>query len=436
MMRWLLFILLNAALFIRPADLFPEIDVPIYLYLIILCFIASTSQLAAVINSRALSQMPIACCVLGILPAVLLSNLVHLQFGLVLASIQQFIKVIIYYLLFLAIVDTVPRLQSFLLWLGRFVVVLTALPLLYYHGIIDIPSLRAYQQNEIDAPTGESSVMVRLNSTGLFGDPNDLCNILVIGILITLFVMIDLRKGFGRLLCVAPLGMFFYALKLTHSRGGMMTLSAGVFTFLQARFGWKKTVLVAGLLLPFAVVLFSGRQMQVNVSSREDTSQLRIQLWAMGFSLFPQAPLFGIGMGEYAERITAEAHNSFVHTYVELGFLGGTLFSGIFYTCVSGLVRLGRQDVVFYDPEARRLRPYILGMISAYWVGLFSLSRSYTVPTYMVFGIVTVYLQNAGARTSEGASRFDATFVMRLLKFSVVWLIILIVFTKFMVRWS
>jgi putative inorganic carbon (hco3(-)) transporter len=435
-MSWFLFILLNAALFIRPADLFPEIDVPIYLYLTILCVPASTSQLAAVINSRALCHMPIACCVLCMLPAAVLSNLVHLQFGLAIAGAQYFVKTIVYYLLLVAIVDTLPRLESFLLWLGRFVVVLTALPLLYYHGIIDVPSLRAVQQNQIDVQTGESYAIHRLNSTGLFGDPNDLCNILVIGILISLFLILDYRRGFRRLVWVAPLGMFLYALKLTHSRGGLMTLSAGVFTFLQARFGSKKTVLVAGLLLPVAIVLFGGRQMQVDVSSREDTSQQRIQLWAQGFSLFPQAPLFGIGMGEYAERITAEAHNSFVHTYVELGFLGGTLFSGIFYTCVSGLVRLGRQDVVFHDPEARRLRPYILGMISAYWVGLFSLSRSYTIPTYMVFGIVTVYLQNAGAKTSESASRFDATFVMRLLKFSVVWLIILIVFTKSMVRFS
>ena len=145
-------------------------------------------------------------------------------------------------------------------------------------------------------------MLPRLNGTGLFNDPNDLCNFLVIGILISLFVMIDLRKGFRRLLWVAPLGMLLYALKLTHSRGGLITLSAGVFTFLQARFGWKKTVLVAGLLLPAMIVLFSGRQTTVDVSSTEDTSQHRIQLWAEGFAVFPQSPLFGIGMNEYDEQ--------------------------------------------------------------------------------------------------------------------------------------
>ena len=435
-MRWLLFILLNAALFIRPGDLFPEIDKPIYLYIIILCLLASTSQLAAVLSSRALTRAPITCCVLGLVPAVALSHLAHGQFGLGLASVQQFVKTVLYYLLFVALVDTLPRLNSFLLWLGRFVVVLTVLALLQYHGIIDIPSLKALQQNHFNAETGEREVLARLNSTGLFNDPNDLCNVLVIGILISLFIILELRKGFRRVLWVAPLGMFLYALKLTYSRGGLLTFGAGFLTFIHARFGWKKAILVGGLLLPAVIVIFGGRATTVNVSSTGDTSQERIQMWAEGLSLFRQAPLFGIGMNQYAEHFLLVAHNSFVEMYVELGFFGGTLFSGIFYTSVLGLLKFGRHDAVFYDPEASRLRPYILAMISAYWVGLLSLSRSYTVPTYMMFGIVTVYLQIASAHSSVAAPRFDSPFVLRLLKFSIAWLVVLLIFTRLMVRWS
>lgn len=432
-MAWLLFILLNAALFIRPVDLFPDIDVQIYLCLMILCLLASTWQLAAAINSRAFSRDPITCCVLGMLPAVVLSHLVHLQFGLTLDCVVRFAKVVVYYLLFVSLVDTLPRLQSFFFWLSRFVIALTALALLQSHEIINIPSLEACQQHDIDPETGEAFVIPRLCSTGLFNDPNDLCNILVIGIVISLFVMIELRRGFRRLLGLAPICMFLYALKLTYSRGGLITLTAGVMTFVLARFGRKKTLLVAVLLLPIMYVFFAGRQTTVDVS--QDTSQSRIQLWAEGLAVFRQAPLFGIGMDEYVERFRLVAHNSFVHTYVELGFFGGTLFSGAFYTCLWGLLRLSRHDVVFHDEEARRLRPYILAMISSYWVGLLALSRSYTVPTYMMFGIVTVYLQNAGVSSSVPAPRLDGSYVMRLLKFSVAWLIILMVFTKLMVRW-
>ncbi len=402
-MSWFLFIALNAALFIRPVDLFPELDMQIYLYLIVLCVLASTSQLAAVIDSRALSRAPITCCVLGMLPAVALSQLAHFQFGLAFDCVQRFAKVVIYYLLFVALVDTLPRLKSFLFWLNRFVIVLIALALLHYHGIINIPSLDAFQQHDIDPETEQVRLLPRLCSTGLFNDPNDLCNILVIGIVISLFVMIELRQGFRRMLWLAPIGMYLYALKLTYSRGGLITLSAGVLTFVHARFGRKKTVFAAGLLLPAVLVFFGGRQTTVDVTSTEDTSQNRIQLWAEGLAVFRQTPLFGIGMDEYAEQFRLVAHNSFVHTYVELGFFGGTLFSGAFYTCLWGLLRLSRHDVVFHDEEARRLRPYILAMISSYWVGLLALSRSYTVPTYMMFGIVTVYLQNAGVSSSVPA---------------------------------
>ncbi len=434
-MSWFLFIALNAALFIRPVDLFPEMDLQLYLYMIVLCVLASTSQLAAAINSRALSRAPITCCVLGMLPAVALSHLVHFQFGLALDCVQPFAKVVVYYLLFVSLVDTLPRLQSHFFWLSRFVIVLTALALLHYHEIINIPSLDAFQQNDINPETGEAYVIPRLCSTGLLNDPNDLCNILVIGILISLFVMIELRRGCRRLLWLAPIGMQLYALKLTYSRGGLITLTAGVLTFLLARFGRKKTLLVAVLLLPVMYIFFGGRQTTVDVTSKEDTSQTRIRLWAEGLAVFRQAPLFGIGMNEYAEQFRQVAHNSFVHTYVELGFFGGTLFSGAFYTCLWGLLRLSRHDVVFHDPEARRLRPYILAMISSYGVGLLSLSRAYTIPTYMMFGIVAVYLQNAGVSSSVPAPRLDGPFVMRLLKFSVAWLIILWVFTKLMVRW-
>jgi hypothetical protein len=434
-MSWPLFILVNAALFIRPADLFQAVDVQIYNYLMILCLLSSASAILKVISLPASEQSPITACVVGMLPAIVVSHLAHLQFGLAYASADKFVKVVAYYLLFISVVNSPAHLKAFLLWLGRFVIVLTALALLHYHEIIYLPSLDTGQHSDVDQESGEIRVMPRLYSTGLFNDPNDLCNIDMLGILIALYAIIDLRRGFLRLVWVAPLAMFLYAVKLTHSRGGLITVAAAILTLALARFGRKKAVLAAALLLPIALVAFGGRQTTVDVTNREDTAQNRIQLWAEGLAMFRQEPLFGIGMDEYAEQAQFVAHNSFVHTYAELGFLGGTLFTGAFYACLSGLSRLRRPDVVFYDRDTLRLRPYVFAMISAYGVGLLSLSRSYTVPTYMMFGIVTVYLQFAGLRSSMPASCLDGFFVKRALAFSVAWLTILLVFTKLMVRW-
>src|SRR5260370_10175657 len=141
----------------------------------------------------------------------------------------------------------------------------------------------------------------------------------------------------ARLACLPPLLLFGYGLVLTRSRGGFLALVAGLFTLFQARFGWRRTLLLASAGLPLLFVLFAGRQ--TTLSTVEGTGQDRIQLWSEGLGLFREAPLFGIGQGEYADRVGLVAHNSFVHCFAELGFAGGALFLGAFG---SALVMLGR----------------------------------------------------------------------------------------------
>ena len=66
-MNFFLFILLNAAFFIRPGELFPSLEVPLYNYLVIVCLAVSAGRIVARILS--LSRTPIAACVLGDSPA-------------------------------------------------------------------------------------------------------------------------------------------------------------------------------------------------------------------------------------------------------------------------------------------------------------------------------------------------------------------------------
>ena len=90
----------------------------------------------------------------------------------------------------------------------------------------------------------------------------------------------------------------------------------------------------AGLLLVPAVLLaFGGRQADINLSGN-DTAQDRLRLWAEGMSLLPGSPIFGIGVGEYEECIGLVAHNSYVHSFVEMGLLGGTFFAGAVFLAV------------------------------------------------------------------------------------------------------
>src|SRR5438309_1231747 len=123
-----------------------------------------------------------------------------------------------------------PGRGQFLVWLVGFTIVLTVLALLQFHGAVNIPALEANEQTEVDEVTGEEFILRRLCSTGIYHDPNDLCLILVVGIVVCLYQLAGGRSRLFRLVWLAPIGLFGYALSLTQSRGGFIALLGALLT--------------------------------------------------------------------------------------------------------------------------------------------------------------------------------------------------------------
>jgi hypothetical protein len=71
-----------------------------------------------------------------------------------------------------------------------------------------------------------------------------------------------------------------------------------------------------------------------------------------------------------------------------MGLLGGSLFLGAFAVSALGLHRIHPNN-----PALARLQPFVLAILIGYASGVFSLSRNYIVPTYMVLGLTAAYLQ-------------------------------------------
>ena len=82
------------------------------------------------------------------------------------------------------------------------------------------------------------------------------------------------------------------------------------------------------------------------------------------------------------------------------------------------------------DPRLRRMRPDLLAMLAAYVVGMLGLSRSYTVPTYMVLGMATVYLRFTDRYQPLPVPRLNLKLVGQLTVVSVVSLIGIYLFTR------
>jgi hypothetical protein len=408
-MSFFLFLLVNASLFIRPAEVVPALlGWKIYEALIVACLVASAPDILDYFWRRPLGTQPITLCVFGLLLAVPLSHLSHLNGEKALETGGEFAKVVIYYVLLVSVVNTPGRLRQLLFWTVCFCAVMTLLALLRYHGVVEIALPPAPQQTS-QQPDQEPDPMLnhdpfakelvwdankhdyvelrRLVGTGIFKDPNDLCLAVILAVPLCLYGLMDPRLGIARLLLLPALGLFLVVLYYTYSRGGFLGFCAGLATLFYARYGWRKSLVLGALALPVLLALFAGRM--TTIDTRTGTGQERIQLWSEWLQAFRTSPVLGVGPGAQDVHISHLAHNAFLQAYADLGMFGGILFVGAFYFAALTLVRAGQAPAV--SEEMRRLRPYLLAVVAGSIVALLTLSQTYLIPTYFVLGLATVY---------------------------------------------
>jgi hypothetical protein len=422
------FILLNAVLLLRPAELVPGLQgVPLYDPLLACCVVLVHGRLARQLAVPALLRSPVVGCAVGLLVAVVLSHLSHLSVYGARVYGELFGRTLLYLLLLVACVNTWGRLRRFLGWLVGFVLVATALALAQYHGYVEIEALSTLTQREYDPVTGDPVEYLRLRGAGIFNDPNDLSQILGLGILVCLGFLGARRYGFRRWAAVVPLAAFGYALLLTQSRGGLLALLAGLLVLVRERFGWKRTAVLGAVVVPALLAVAGGRQ--ASLSTDEATGQERFELWREGLLMFRESPVFGVGAGTFADRAGLVAHNSFVHCYAELGFLGGTLFLGAF---LSAGLALARGRAAPPTAEAAALRPALLAAVVACGVSLMSLSRPYTPAPYIVLGLAAAYARLAADRGS--LLPVDARLVRRVAAAGVLFLVGVDLFVRLSLR--
>jgi len=423
------FLLLNAALFLRPVEIVPGlVGLEIYQFLIFVCLLIAFPTVVEQLSPEMLERRPITACIVGLLFAAVLSHLCRFDIARAAACGYEFFKLVVYYLLFVGLVTTPERLRRFLLWLAIFAAALALLAVLQYHDVIRLPNLKTLQAVERDAATGRDVVVRRLQATGPFHDPNDLCVLLVVGISLSLYWLTDSRKGLARLAWVGPLVVLLYALALTQSRGGFLALLGGLFAFLHARFGWKATIGLGAVLAPALFVAFAGRQTDISASA--GTGQERIQIWSDGLMLFRDAPLFGVGMNQFEVFVGHVAHNSYLQALAELGLVGGALFLGAVYLGLTTVRSWNAGDRPVVDPELRRLHPYLTGAVTGYAVGMLTLTLNYIVPTYVILGVATAYGGMTQAQPPAQLARFDLRLAGRLVGLAVMFFLGLTIFVR------
>jgi putative inorganic carbon (hco3(-)) transporter len=439
-MNFVLFIALNAVLFVRPQDLLASSGEEsagsrIYMIVIILCLLTTFQQLLFQFKPASLFRRPITCCVIGMLLCIQFSKVVNGYVDVFDNDFSESAKVVLYFLLLMALIDTPERILTLMGWLVLFVVVLSVLGSLQYHDVIDIPGMKPVEQSDYEPVTGNAITIARMCSLGIFSDPNDFCLILTAATICCRCRSAFASSTAGSFLWNCPIVLFFYAVLLTKSRGGLLGLMAGVIALFYARFGWKRSIPLSAGVLGLGLALVGGRQANINASG-DDTSGERIRLWSDGLDAMTRSPVSifaGIGVGGYAGEFGLVAHNSFVQAYVETGVLGGTLFLGAFYLGAWGPRRANAEGALDEQPALAKLQPFVFALTLAYAGGIFSLSRVYTLSTLLTFGWGGAFMAMAYPETPSWFC-FNKKMVKRLCIVGVVGFVFLRLFTRTFVQ--
>jgi hypothetical protein len=395
-MDFFLLVLLTAIMMIRPEEIFTDLTgAHLYLWASIITAIAAAGKLRHLFTADELARRSIAVCVLGFYASLIASAALSGKRDVGQEYCEEFFKVVSYYFLLIAIIDTPDRLRHFLGWLVVLVAGVALVATLHYYEIVNFPLLpKTIVEKRMDPETGEAVDVKRALASGIFGDPNDLCLILVLGMLCCLYQASATRAASARLFWLLAIVPLFLVLSLTGSRGGMLGLLAGFATIVYAFFGFRigLPMAAAGALALLAIV--GGRASEL---SGGGTAHERLSLWGDGLINLFRYPIsipFGLGPGWYQESHGLLAHNSFINAYVEVGLLGGGFFLMAFVTALWLTDRAG-QDAPL-QPWARTMKPMILGILVAYAAGCFSLSRHLVLPTYLVLGLATAYINLIG----------------------------------------
>jgi putative inorganic carbon (HCO3(-)) transporter len=443
-MAFFLFLLVNATLFVRPMEVFRDLEgVKLYEIFILSCLLLALPEVLTFFATRSLRDQPIALCVFGLFFLTLFAQITNP--GEMLRAGEHFGKVMIYYILALSLLNSPGRIRVFLVWLLLCLVLLTTLTILQYHGVIQISrtdSINKLMELEIDKENGKIVAVGRLQGTGIFADPNEFCGMLAAAIPLC-FWALGSRHLAAKALGLALLGLSFYGIALTRSRGGFLGLLGGLFVMMSGQLGLRKTLWLCLAGLPLLFLAFGGRQTEI--SAREGTGQTRVQLWSEWLSRFRDAPLTGNGlplgkeedlqMDKSADELGLLAHNSYLQAFADWGFVGGALFIAAFVLALWGVGRLTQGQAFILDPQLRRLQPFLLGALAGYAVSILSLSMTDRVPTYFMLALAGVFPLFARSEPPVSPPRVSPRLIGAVFAISIGFLAFLYVFVRVFVSW-
>lgn len=321
----------------------------------------------------------------------------------------DFLKIIIYYLIFINVVRSPKAL--------KLAVIVTILCVI----VLGYSVIKGYLAGAFRAGAEIGA--------GVFGDANDVAQVFVT--ILPLAVFWKLRSPFTSIWFWGSLGFLSVATILTQSRGGMLGLAAVMFCMLTR--GRNKVVgvaIFAVVALAVAAALpsqFTERYKTIGEYEEDASAMGRIYAWKAGMNMMLTRPVTGVGIGcfevAFGQSYRPEGfnsnkwqapHNTLVQIGGETGVIGLTLWLTMFFTCVIALRRMkpaGTEDEMqLYD----QMRDALLISFLGFGVTAFFLTQGLSYLFYFLIAatVCLIEMNRAAAERVKAESEEGTTAVV------------------------
>ena len=352
-------------IYVRPAEIVPGWEnIPFVDILTVICAAIGAFSLAA--KPRKILDLPQDKLILAFWAMMVISSFKVWLTGVYIAFLA-FMPMVFAYFLIRAGVQSLRQLRGLIYLLMALNVFLAVNGIVQYHTGVGLGDV--------------GLVLDRIYGTGIFNDPNDLGMTFVMSVPLFLFAIGRAGTGFvTRALSLAGLCAVLLALYYTNSRGAIVGLAAAMVCLSLLKYKTVAGTIAAVALLGVIVVAAPSRGSEMDAG--ESSAQTRIQSWAEGWNMLKSHPLTGVGFDQYLDYHIRVAHNSFVHTFAELGLLGAFCFVGMFYWFFKGL-NLLPQDTPESAAWRRALISSAVGLLTCGWF----LSRQYVHIFYIMIAV-------------------------------------------------
>jgi probable O-glycosylation ligase (exosortase A-associated) len=266
---------------------------------------------------------------------------------------------------------------------------------------------------------------------GWIEDENDLAFALLAALGVGMYVFFATGKPLNKIVVALILAATVGCIFATRSRGGFLGLLAEIIYLIVVGPQRKKIVafLVVGVALVFLLVpqTYWNRMQTIETSSsdHDDSGYERIVSWIIGWRIFKDHPILGVGSsnypiyaGAYGDAMRSEmyvtrhfwgraAHSLYFTLISEQGIVGATIFVLIIVWYFRATRRVRRSAATLDDPDDRKWATALSSGLDAGMIGALASGTFITVIYYPVIwvlvGLMAALDRIVPARAAEAA---------------------------------